>query len=74
MTWLKIREGARYAGISSRKLEGLLRDGLRYAQLPSGLRLTRAEWIDAYLEKFEVRPDEGQKVDQMVDDLLQGIS
>jgi excisionase family DNA binding protein len=50
--WLKVKDAAKYAGVSERTLEDWLKQGLKYAQIPSGLRLIRPEWIDNYLEQF----------------------
>lgn len=67
--WTKISAAAKYAGVSPRTLEDWLRDGLKYVQLPSGLRLTKPEFIDQYLERHAVIPG-NNPVDQIVDDVL----
>jgi hypothetical protein len=50
--WFKVKDAANYAGVSERTFEDWLRQGLKYAKIPSGLRLTKPEWIDQYLEGF----------------------
>ena len=69
--WVKVKEAARYAGISERTLEDWLKNGLRYAQLPSGLRLIKLSWIDEYLENF-VRTQ--NKTDEIVNEVFSKLN
>ena len=50
--WGKIKAIAAYAGVSDRTVEEWLKQGLRYIQMPTGLRLIKFEWLDQFLEKF----------------------
>jgi hypothetical protein len=56
--WYKVKNGAKYADVSERTFEDWLKQGLKYVQIPSGLRLVKPEWIDQFLEQFiqEVQP------------------
>ena len=67
--WAKVKQAAKYAGVSERTLEEWLRSGLKYAQLPSGLRLIKYEWIDEYLQGFTAQ----DKVEEIVSDVLAKI-
>ena len=71
--WVKVKEAAKYAGVSERTFEDWLRQGLKYSQIPTGLRLIKTEWIDQYLEKYIAKPD-SNPVDQIVDDILRKIN
>ena len=50
--WLKIKDAAKYAGVSERTFEDWLKSGLKFVQVPSGLRLIKLEWIDQFLEQY----------------------
>jgi hypothetical protein len=52
--WLKANSAAGYAGVSPRTLRTWLRKGLRHSRLSTGTILIKCEWIDEYLEGFEV--------------------
>jgi len=67
--WAKVKQAAKYAGVSERTLEDWLKAGLKYAQLPSGLRLIKIEWIDEFLEGFMAQ----DKVEEIVSDVLAKI-
>ena len=69
--WFKIKQAAHYCDFSERTLRTLLKQGLRYSKLPSGTILIKTEWIDEFIEQFEV--DEGKKVEQFVDSVFQEI-
>jgi hypothetical protein len=67
--WCKPTKGAQYASVSPKVFYGWLRDGLRHVRLANGRILTQFDWIDAYLEKFEVTDTEihpQDKVEQVV--------
>jgi len=68
--WLKKKGAAQYMGLSPRKTHDLFNQGLRHIRLPSGMRLTKPEWIDDFLIQFEAT---GNKVDQVVDEVLEGM-
>ena len=64
----KVKEAARYAGVSPRTLRKFLRQGLKHVRLPTGTILIRYGWIDEFLERFEV--EDGQdRVDKLVEEV-----
>ncbi|MGD8389838.1 MAG: helix-turn-helix domain-containing protein [Desulfobacteraceae bacterium] len=68
--WMKIPKAAEYAGLGTRTLRKLLRQGLRHSRLPSGTVLISIEAVDEFLAGFEVREDKvAQIVDAVVSDL-----
>ena len=67
--YAKVKEAARYAGVSPRTLRKFLRQGLKHARLPTGTILIRYGWIDEFLERFEV--EDGQ---DRVNDLVEEIT
>jgi hypothetical protein len=68
--WCKPSEGRGYAGnVSRKKFYSMLHNGLRHVRLPNGRILTKFDWIDAYLEQFEVR----DQAKQMADELTEGL-
>jgi hypothetical protein len=64
--WTKPRGGAKYADQGLKGFHTWFRNGLRHVRLPNGRILTKYEWIDQYLEQFEVKDD----VDRIVDEIL----
>jgi hypothetical protein len=66
--WLKTKNGARYANVSQRTFRDWFKEGLRHVRLPSGTILVKADWIDAYLDQFEVTQGEDE-VDRIVGEL-----
>ena len=66
--WMKVTDAARYSGVSVRTFREWLKDGLRYCRLRSGTILLRPDWIDTFLERFEVC--ESDSVDQIVNDVV----
>jgi excisionase family DNA binding protein len=68
--WTKVREAAKYAGVSPRTLEDWLKGGLlRFAKLPSGIRLIKYQWIDEALERFQVNPKDNP-INRLVNDVV----
>lgn len=68
--YAKVKEAARYAGVSARTLRGWLKDGLRYISLRSGRILISYEAIDEYLARFEVT---GNEIDAIVNEMAEGF-
>ena len=64
--WTKIKTAAKYSGVSERTLRKWLKSDLRHSRLPSGTILTRPEWIDEYLESFEVVENELDKITEEI--------
>jgi len=52
--WAKRKQAAKYAGIGERTFKDWLKAGLRYVRLPSGTILTKYQWIDEFLESYEI--------------------
>lgn len=68
--WCKPSQGAKYANQGLKGFRTWLRNGLRYVRLPSGRILTKFDWIDEYLERFEVESTD-QKTKKIADGLLE---
>lgn len=66
--WMKVTDAARYAGVSVRTFRDWFKDGLRFCRLRSGTILLKPDWIDAYLNGFEVC--ETAIVEQIVGDVM----
>ena len=64
--WAKIKTAAKYSGVSERTLRKWLKSGLRHSRLPSGTILTKTEWMDEYLERFEVVENEVDKITESI--------
>ena len=62
--WAKVPQIAEYMNLSQRTVRDLLKQGLRHSRMPSGTILVKYEWVDSFLEKFEVNVNE---VDAVVD-------
>ena len=69
--YAKVKEAAKYAGVSQRTLREWLKRGLRHIRLASGMILIPYAWIDEYLMRFEVGKNQ---VDEIVDHLVREIS
>jgi excisionase family DNA binding protein len=68
--WAKVKEAARYAGVSERTLRDWLQEDLRHARLPSGRILIRLADIDGYLDRF---CGSENRADKIVDELLREV-
>ena len=64
--WLKKDAAAKYAGISKRTFHKWLEDGLRHVRLPSSTILIKYEWIDKFLENFEVVENEVDEITEQI--------
>lgn len=60
--WGKVKEAARYCGLSERTFRNFLRMGLMHIRLPSGTILVRYADIDKFLEQFRVTEDQIDKI------------
>lgn len=68
--WAKIKQAAPYGGVKERTFRKWLREGLKYSRLPSGTILVKYSEIDKFLESYEVRDNEINKiVDEVCNDL-----
>jgi excisionase family DNA binding protein len=63
--WTKIKQAAKYAGVSERTVRDWLKNGLKHSRITSGTVLIKYASIDAYLERFEVRDDQGLKLNEI---------
>ncbi len=70
--WLKVKDAAKYAGISERTFRDWLKQKLKFSRLPSGTILIKKEWVDQYLERFIVSEAEVD-VDLIVADVMKGF-
>ena len=68
--WAKVKGAAIYAGISERTFRGWLKTGLKYSQLSTGTILVKFQWIDEFLQQYEVTEN---RVDQVVADVLKDL-
>ena len=67
--WVKPKKGAEYAAVSLKVFYRWLRDGLRHVRLANNRILTQYDWIDSYLQGFEVTNSDlhrDEKVDQNI--------
>ena len=65
--WAKVKEAAKFSGVSEKTFRGWLKDGLRHSRLPSGRILVRYHDIDEYLKRFEICESE---IDKQVNEIL----
>ena len=68
--WAKVKEAAKYAGVSVRTLRDWLKDGLRHSRLGTGTILVAYAAIDEYLARFEVNSNQ---VDDIVNEVMQEL-
>lgn len=69
--WAKVPKIAEHMCLSERTVRDLLKQGLRCVRLPSGTILVKYDWADEFLEQFE--DDEGERVDAIVDEVMEGL-
>jgi hypothetical protein len=62
--WLQVKSAAAYADVCERTMRSWLKKGLRHSRLPSRTILVKAEWLDEFLENFEV--DRENEADQII--------
>lgn len=67
--WLKPSAGAKYAGVDLRVFRRWLKNGLRHVQLENGRILTKFDFIDHYLLKFEARSELVEMAEELTQDL-----
>jgi excisionase family DNA binding protein len=68
--WAKVKEAAKYAGVSVRTLRDWLKNGLRHSRVSAGMILVSYAAIDEYLVRFEVNENQ---VDEIVDEMTQEL-
>ena len=65
--WTKVKDAAKYAGMSERTLREWLKKGLPHSVLPSGTILIKYSAIDDFLESYSVKENE---IDTLVEDVM----
>ena len=68
--YAKVKQAAKYAGVSERTFREWLKNGLRHIRLPSGTILIPYAWIDEYLMGFEA---ETNQVDEIVNQVVKEL-
>ena len=68
--WFKVKQAAKYCGLSERTLRTHLKVGLPYSRV-RGTILIKHDWLDGYLESFKVV--ESNPIDKMGDEMLEGL-
>lgn len=66
--WLRLKPAAKYCNISERLLHEWLKGGLRSCKV-GGCLLIKVEWIDEFIQKFEVQ-NTGKQVDEIVNEVM----
>jgi predicted site-specific integrase-resolvase len=65
--WAKVKDAAKYAGMSERTFREWLKKGLPHSVLPSGTILLKYSTIDDFLESYTVQEN---KIDTLVDEVI----
>ena len=68
--WGKIRQCAKYSGVSERTMRVWLHQGLNHSRLPSGTILIRYSAVDKFLEGFEVNEN---TIDRVVEEVCKDL-
>ena len=68
--WGKVKQAAKYAGISERTLRSWLKNGLKHSRVPT--ILIRYSDIDEWIDGFSVNNDD--RVDRIVDDVCKDLN
>ena len=69
--WGKVKQAARYAGVSERTFRDWLKDcNLKHSRLRTGTILIRFSDIDNFLEGFAVNES---RIDRIVDEVMESI-
>ena len=68
--WAKVKEAAKYAGVSERSFRDWLKNGLRHSRVSAGMILVSYAAIDEYLVSFQVNENQ---VDNIVDEVMREL-
>jgi excisionase family DNA binding protein len=68
--YAKVKQAARYAGVSERTFREYLKSGLPHFRLSTGTILIAYRDIDDWLEQFRV---DRNKLDAVVDEVMEGL-
>jgi len=69
--WAKVKDGAKYAGISERTFREWLKNGLQHSVLPTGTILLKYSAVDEYLEIYSVQENE---IANLVEDVMRDFT
>ena len=69
--WAKVKDAAKYAGMSERTFREWLKKGLQHSVLPSGTILLKYSAVDEYLENYTVQEKE---IDMVVNNVLRDFA
>jgi predicted site-specific integrase-resolvase len=69
--YAKVKDAARWSGVSVRTFRGWLKDGLPHIRLKTGTILVRYESVGQWLSQFEVKPD--NTVDAIVNEIIEEL-
>ena len=69
--WAKVKDAAKYAGMSERTFREWLKNGLQHSVLPTGTILLKYSAVDEYLETYSVQ---GNEIDNLVKDVMRDFT
>ena len=55
--WLNITNAAKYAGVTNETIRKWIAEGLRHSRKNSRMVRIKTDWVDEFLEGFEVKPE-----------------
>ena len=67
--WLRRKSAARYADVSARTVRTWCDLGLKRIKI-RGIVLIKTEWLDEWLEQFQVDPDKKTEIEGLVNEVL----
>ncbi len=70
--WLRVRSAARYADVSTRTIYTWFKMGLKHSKV-RGIMLVKTEWLDKWLERFQVDQDKKAETNGLVNDVIKGL-
>ncbi len=70
--WLRRKSAARYADVSARTVRTWCDLGLKRIKI-RGIVLIKTEWLDEWLEQFQVDPDKKTEIEGLVNEVLKGL-
>ena len=70
--WLRIKSAAKYADVSATTIREWNYRGLKRAKI-KGIVLIKTEWLDEWLERFQVDPDKKAETNDLVNEVLKGL-
>jgi hypothetical protein len=70
--WFRIKSAAKYADVSERTIREWIYRGLKRTKI-KGIALIKVEWLDEWLEQFQVNPDQKTEIKSIVNEVLKGL-